>query len=415
MTTDTIKQSPTFSRYQVFIIAILAILQFSVILDFMVLSPLGTILLPELHITTSQFGLVVSAYAFSAGASGLLTAGFADLFDRKKMLLFFYTGFIVGTTLCAIAPSYDFLLIARIVTGIFGGVISAIGFAIITDLFKLEVRGQVMGFVQTAFAASQILGIPIGLLLATQFNWHTPFWMIVGVATITAVVIAFYMKPVTAHLAFPSTHNPFQHLWKTLTNSDYLKAFVTTIFLATGGYMLMPFASAFSTNNLGLTLASLPLLYGITGVFNIIFGPLMGKLSDRIGKFNVFMFGSILGAIMVAIYSNLGVTPFWLVVFLNVLMFIGISSRITASSALITAIPNPQDRGAFMSINASVQQISGGVAASVAGMIVVQKSSGILENYNILGYTVIGSMICALTLMYMLNAFVQQKTHSKNV
>jgi len=415
MITNTIKQPSTFSRYQIFIIVILAILQFTVILDFMVLSPLGTILLPELHISTSQFGLVVSAYAFSAGASGLLTAGFADFFDRKKLLLFFYTGFIIGTTLCAIAPTYHFLLLARIVTGIFGGVISAIGFAIITDLFKLEIRGQVMGFVQTAFAASQILGIPIGLLLATQFNWHTPFWMIVGVATITAGLIAFYMEPVTPHLALPTTHNPFQHLWKTLTNSDYLKGFVTTIFLATGGYMLMPFASAFSTNNLGLTIASLPLLYGITGVFSIIFGPLMGKLSDRIGKFNVFMFGSILGAIMVVIYSNLGITPFWLVVLLNVLMFIGITSRITASSALMTAIPNPQDRGAFMSVNSSVQQISGGIAASVAGMIVVQKPSGLLENYNILGYTVIGSMTCAIGLMYIVNKFVQQKMYSKKI
>jgi len=404
-----------FNKYQIFIIVILAILQFSVILDFMVLSPLGAILMPKLDITTTQFGLVVSAYAFSAGASGLLAAGFADRFDRKKLLLFFYFGFIIGTVLCALAPTYHLLLIARIVTGIFGGVISAIGFAIITDLFKMEVRGQVMGFIQTAFAASQILGIPVGLQLANAFNWHAPFWLIAGFSFITAVVIAVYMRPITDHLAFPSTRNPFEHLLKTLTNSDYFKGFVTTNFLATGGYMLMPFGSAFSTNNLGLSIKSLPLLYGITGIFTIAFSPLLGKLSDKIGKFKVFMLGTMLGVIMVAIYTNLGTTPFWLVTTLNVILFIGITSRITASSALMTAVPDSQDRGAFMSINSSIQQISGGIAASIAGIIVIQTPSGLLENYNILGYTVISSMICAVGFMYILNKHVQKKLASKKV
>ncbi len=167
-----------FSGYEIFIIAILSILQFTVILDFMVLSPLGAILLPKLQITTSQFGLVVSAYAFSAGASGILAAGFADKFDRKKLLIFFYVGFLIATVFCAIAPTYRLLLLARILTGIFGGVIGSVSFAIISDLFKFEVRGRVMGFVQMSFAASQILGLPIGLLLANKFGWHSPFWMI---------------------------------------------------------------------------------------------------------------------------------------------------------------------------------------------------------------------------------------------
>ena len=217
------------------------------------------------------------------------------------------------------------------------------------------------------------------------------------------------MKPVTDHLALRSDRNPFVHLWKTLSNSNYVKGFTTTTLLSTGGYMLMPFGSAFSTNNLGLSIESLPVLYGITGVFTITFGPLFGKLSDKIGKFNVFLIGTVVSMIMVVIYSNLGLTPFWLVAVLNVLLFVGITSRITASSALMTALPDPQDRGAFMSINSSVQQISGGIAATVAGMIVVQKPSGMLENYNILGYTVIGSMLGALGLMYVLNKHVESK------
>src|SRR5688572_16524151 len=105
----------TFSKYQRFVIALLALLQFTIILDFMIISPLGDILLKSLGLTTSQFGSVVSAYAISAGISGILAAGFADKFDRKKLLLFFYTGFIIGTLFCALAYNYETLLLARMV------------------------------------------------------------------------------------------------------------------------------------------------------------------------------------------------------------------------------------------------------------------------------------------------------------
>ena len=405
-----------FTSYQVFAIAVISLLQFTVILDFMVLSPLGAILIDTLHITTSQFGLVVSAYAFSAGAAGLLTAGFADKFDRKKMLLFFYTGFIIGTLLCAVAPTYQLLLYARIITGIFGGVIGSISLAIITDLFKMEVRGRVMGFVQMSFAASQVLGLPIGLLLANHFGWHAPFWMIAGAGTILGIIIMLKMKPVDQHLHLKVEHNAFQHLLKTLARPDYAKAFIATTLLATGGFMLMPFGSAYSINNLGITLAQLPLVYLITGFASIVFGPLSGKLSDKIGKFNIFCVGTVISISMVAIYTHLGITPLWELILLNVILFIGISSRMIASSALLTAVPDVKDRGAFMSINSATQQISGGVASLIAGLIVLQTNSGRLERYDILGYVVIASMIIAVVMLYFLNKRVQHKMHTnKNV
>jgi len=413
-------QEPTkqriFTPYQAFIIAILAILQFSIILDFMVLSPLGALLIEKLHIKTSQFGLVVSVYAFSAGASGLMAAGFADKFDRKKFLLFFYTGFLIGTFLCAIAPTYQFLLIARIVTGLFGGVIGSVSLAIISDLFKMEVRGRVMGFVQMAFAASQVLGLPIGLVLANHFGWHAPFWMIASFGFVVGVIIIVYMKPVTDHLKLRSDQrNPFHHLIKTISQSHYVRAFLATTLLATGGFMLMPFGSAFGIFNLGLTQAQLPILYGITGVFSIALGPLIGKLSDRLGKYKIFVAGSLLSMIMVSIYTNLGVTPLWVIIALNVLLFVGISSRMISSSALMTAVPEPPDRGAFMSINASVQQIAGGVASAIAGFIVVQTKTGALEHYNWLGYVVIGTMTITLVMMYFLNQYVQRKNSKSGI
>lgn len=403
-------KAKVFTHYEIFMVAILAILQFTIVLDFMVLSPLGAQLLVELNITTAQFGWVVSAYAFSAGASGLLAAGFADKFDRKKLLLFFYIGFVAGTFLCGIAPDYNFLLMARIITGIFGGVIGAVSFAIITDIFKLEVRGRVMGFVQMAFAASQVLGLPVGLYLANLWGWHSPFIMIVGLSVMVGVAIVIYMKPINAHLKIQSDRNALQHLGKTISNCTYIKAFGATILLATGGFMLMPFGSAFAINNLGLTMKQLPMLYMITGIFSIGIGPLAGKLSDKIGKYKMFVVGSVISIVMVLIYCNLGTTPLWIVICINVVLFAGIMARIIPSSALLTAIPDPQDRGAFMGINSSIQQISGGVAAAVAGIIVIQTESGVLENYDILAYVVVGAMLITIGMMYWLNQLVIRKT-----
>lgn len=398
-----------FTRYQVFMIAILAFIQFTVILDFMVLSPLGAILMPEMGISTAQFGWVVSGYAFSAGLSGILAAGFADKYDRKMLLMFFYTGFLVGTAFCAMANSYWFLLLARIFTGVFGGVIGSIGFAIITDIFELKVRGRVMGFTQMAFAASQILGLPIGLFLANHFGWHSSFWMIVMVGILAGIVMVWKMRPITAHLSESKGQKAVKHLISTVSNPDYWKVFLSTTLLSTGGFMLMPFGSTFSTNNLGLSLDDLPLLYGVTGVATMIFGPIIGKLADRYGKIRIFIFGSIIGIIMVGIYCNLGITPLWAVMLLNVVLFLGINARMISSQALITAIPDMKDRGAFMSINSSVSQVSGGIASAIAGMIVLQRTDGFVEHYPMLGWVVIGSMIIAGGLMFVINNLVNKR------
>src|SRR5215218_6776424 len=99
-----------FSSYQKLVIALLTMTQFTVVLDFMVMSPLGDMLMKSMDLHTNQFGFAVSAYAFSAGISGLLTAGFADRFDRKKLLLFFYAGFIAGTLFCGLATTYASLI-----------------------------------------------------------------------------------------------------------------------------------------------------------------------------------------------------------------------------------------------------------------------------------------------------------------
>lgn len=400
----------SFTRYESFLIAILTFLQFTAILDFMVLSPLGAILMPELNITTTQFGVVVSAYAWSAGLSGLFAAGFADRFDRKKMLIFFYTGFIIGTFLCGVADSYPFLLVARIITGIFGGVMGSITYAIVTDVFPLEVRGRVMGFLQMAFAGAVVLGLPIGMYLADKFDWHATFLMIVGLCGLILVIIVLYVRPVDAHVTNQSERKPIEHLIRTVSNLTYGKAFTSTILVATAGFMLMPFGSAFVVYNNGIDMKYLAMVYLVNGVVGMIAAPLIGKLADSIGKYIVFCIFSVVMIAAVVTHSNLGITPLWIVTLLSTLAFVGYAGRMISSSALLTAIPSPSDRGAFMSINSAVNMMSGGIASLIGGAIVYQvPKTKYIVNYDVLGYVVAGASIVTVVIMYFIDRMVRGK------
>jgi predicted MFS family arabinose efflux permease len=411
---DKNTQADAFTSYQKLAVFLLAITQFTVILDFMVMSPMGDILMKSLDLKPASFGLVVSAYAFSAGISGLLTAGFADKFDRKKLLLFFYIGFIAGTILCGIVTSYYWLVAARIITGLFGGVIGSISMAIVADLFTLQQRGRVMGFVQMGFGASQILGIPIGLYLANAWGWHAPFIWVAGMAGIIALIIAVKLKPINKHLAIQSDKSAFKHLIHTIAKKDYRVGFTATALLSIGGFMLMPFGSAFAINNLKITETQLPMLFMIAGLSTLIVMPLIGKLSDKIDKYKIFAFGSLWTIVMVGIYTNLGVTPFAIVAIVNVLMMMGVMGRMVPSTALVTAIPDMQDRGAFMSINSSLQQIAGGIAAAFAGTIVIQKDKfSPLEHYGTLGIIIVCISIISIILMYRVDKLGKKRAKEK--
>lgn len=399
-------ESLTFTKYQKMVMTLLAVIQFTIILDFMVISPLGAILMKVLSVKPSQFGLVVSVYAFSAGISGLLAAGFADKYDRKKLLVFFYIGFILGTLLCAIAPNYQTLLIARIVTGLFGGVVGSVSLAIVADLFPMQVRGRVMGFIQMSFAVSQVLGIPIGLLLANSYGWHAPFMMLVGLGLLVLLGLIKVLKPVNEHLLEKVERNALKHLGKTITKKYYVLAFATTALLSIGGFMLMPFSTAFLVNNVKITQEQLPWIFMITGLGSMIFLPMIGKFSDKVGKYSIFTGGTIVAMVMVTIYTNLSVTSLWSIIVINVILFAALMSRMIPSTALMTAIPSLQDRGAFMGINSSIQQIAGGVASIFAGLIVVQQNGGILEHFDTLGYICSGVMVICLCMMYFINKIV---------
>ena len=397
-----------FSSYEIFVILILTLTQLTVVLDFIVISPLGDLMMKTMNLSTAQFGLSVSVYAFSAGFSGLATAGFADRFDRKKLLLFFYVGFILGTLFCGLSNTFLMLLTARVVTGLFGGVIGSISMAIVSDLFPLEKRGRVFGFLQMGFGASQVLGIPLSLYIATVWGWQSPFLMIVVLATIILLLIMFKLNPVTEHLDNKTEQNAIAHLWQTLTLRKYRIGFLATAFLSLGNFMMLPWGSAYVINNLNITVQELPFIYMASGVCTLTIMPIVGKLSDRFDKFYLFTVASIILIFVIIIYANLGPVSFWIVLIMNLGLQVGFMSRMVPSIALTSALPQKKDRGAFMGINSSLQQIAGGIAAAVSGMIVIQNDKfSPLEHYDYLVYVVVLLSIISLFLLFRVSRIVR--------
>ena len=401
------KNNTPLTRYQWLAVAILALTQFTVVLDFMVMSPLGDLLMKDFKVKPDQFGIVVSSYALAAGISGFLTAGFADRFDRKRLLVFFYCGFILGTLFCGLAESYNQLVWARILTGLFGGVMSSISMAIVADIFSLEQRGRVMSFMQMGFGLSQIVGIPLSLFIADTYHWQTPFYLIVGLSVGMLLSILFALKPINAHLALKRENSAFKHLLTTIKNRNYRIGFMATAFMSLGGYLMMPWGSAFAVNNVGISQKDLPLLFMIVGISTFMIMPLIGILADKINKFQLFMIASFIMIGSVLVYVHLGETTLLVLIVVNIFMMGGIMARMVPSQALTTSVPEAKDRGAFMSINASLQQIAGGIAAIIGGKIVWQYSpSSPLMNFDLLGYVVIAVIIINIYLTYRVYNYV---------
>ncbi|HEY0892401.1 MAG TPA: MFS transporter [Cellvibrio sp.] len=399
-----------FTPYQKMVMLILALLQFVIILDFMIIAPIGDVLMKTLNISTGQFGLVVSAYAFSAAISGIAIAGFADRYDRKKMLVVFVLGFILGTLFCGLSNTYAELLAARILTGIFAGVTSSTLLTIVADVFAATMRGRVMGVVQMGFGLSQVLGIPLGIFIAARFNWHSTFMFIVALTALILIAIAYGFKPINAHLKHQRDKNAFLHLWHTVTNKQYQTGFMATTFLTIGGFMLMPFSSIFLVNNVHVTNEQLSIVFLFTGLSSLVMMPLIGKLSDKFDRFRMFTFASVASAIMVVLYTHLPVMPLWSVVIFNMVFFAAIMSRMSPAMALNSMVAKPEDRGAYMSISASLQQTAGGLGAILAGLIVHQSSAtSPIEHFDVLGYVAVAIFIFCVYLVSRVDISLKQQ------
>ena len=380
------------------LLLVLAAIQFTAIVDFLIILPLGPQYMRVFGINPGQFTVIVSAYAISAGLSGIAAGFLLDHFDRKKALLGLYFGFAVGTLLCAVATSYSFLVGARVTAGAFGGVAGALILAIIGDVVPEGRRGAAMGLVMSSFSVASICGVPIGLLLASHINWHVPFYVLAGLSLLILCATAWIMPSMRGHLIHGKDEHPVMRVAAVLSHLDHQMAFVFMAVLTFTGFLIFPNLANYMVWNVGLTESQLPLIYLAGGACTVFSMNWIGRWADRSGKLRVFTQMSLLALIPILLLTNLPRVPLIPAVATSTLLMICMSGRMVPAMALMTASIEARYRGGFMSINSSVQQFACGVAAYLSGRILGQTSTGELTHFPLIGLI---SLTCALSCIYL--------------
>ncbi|SDD14670.1 Multidrug resistance protein [Algoriphagus faecimaris] len=374
----------------------LAAINFIHIVDFMILMPLGPQLMRVFDISPREFGLLVSSYTFSAGVSSFFGAFFLDRFDRKKILLWVYVGFSIATLGCALSPNYPILLIARVISGLFGGLTSALILAIIGDVIPNERRGRAMGLVMAAFSVASVLGVPMGLFLASLSDWHMPFYILTGLSLVSLGMIFRFIPNITEHLGKEIQRpHPMVVVRRVTSNPNQMRAITLSVMMMFGQFMIIPFLSPYTVANVGFTEMQLTYIYMAGGAFTIFTSPWVGKLSDKYGKLRIFTIFMTLNVIPIAIITHLGVTPIVYVLLVSTLFFVTSNGRYVPAAAIITGTAKPENRGSFLSFNSAVQQLATGVASLIAGIIIGETATGELTNFNVVGYiAIVFSLLC---------------------
>jgi len=377
------------SKKERIIIILLAAINFTHILDFMIMMPLGNYLMPHFRISPQQFSFLLASYPISSFASGIMMALFADKFERKSLLLITYAGFIIGTTACGLVQSYELLLVSRIVAGIFGGIIGGQVLSMIGDLFTYDRRGTAMGAVMSAFAVASSVGVTFSLYLVDIFkdDWHVPF-LFVAVLAMVIWPICFYQLPVLrSHLTEQHTSpGKLKQLIATLTAKSTGLALLFSGLMMMGHFLIIPFINPYMEFNKGYPRSVTPLIYLVGGISSFIAAIFLGRLSDRIGKLAVFSYCVPLSFIMVILITNLPTLPFSIVLSFFAIWFALATGRAVSSQTMVSNVTGSVNRGSFMSLNSSIQHLGTGAAALVAGYIVTEGKSGKLLRYEWVGY-----------------------------
>ncbi|MFD3001695.1 MFS transporter [Pontibacter toksunensis] len=376
------------------LIFLLAAIQFTHMIDFVIMMPLGPQLMRVFGISPKEFGLLVSSYTFSAAVAGFLSALVIDRFDRKHALLGLYLGFTIGTLACAMAPTYELLLVARILSGAFGGVLGALLLAIIGDAIPEKRRGAATGKVMAAFSVASIAGIPIGLYLASQTSWHAPFYLVAALSFIVLLVGFFFLPTMRGHLSNATSESPFLVIRNILRIRNLQWAMALTVALTMAGFFVVPFISPYMVANVGFEEAELSYIYLFGGLATVFTSQWAGRLADKHGKKRVFAIAALLSILPILAITNLPPVPHYIALIITTFFFIFFGARFVPAMALITSTVEPKLRGSFMSINSSVQQLSAGLGSFAAGFIVKESATGALLHYSWVGF-----IACAITIV----------------
>jgi predicted MFS family arabinose efflux permease len=381
------------------VLLLLAAINFTHILDFMILMPLGNFLMPYFGINAGQFAAVVASYNFAAFFTGILAAFFVDRYDRKKVLVAGYIGFLIGTLLCALAPTYTLLICARIVAGLFGGLIGAQVLSIVADLIPYERRGRAMSWLMAAFSMASVIGVPLSLYLAKFFSWHAPFYLIVGVGFVVLIAVIKYVPSVTSHLL---EGKPRVDILKTIRTTFSVPTQRAALLLSGcimfGHFLIIPFINPYMEFNMGFSRDQTPIIYMVGGVVTIIGGLYWGRLADSHGKLKIFTIAGFLSLFPVLIITNLPPAWSFAVVLIPFGFWFGMANgRTITTQAMVSQVVQPSSRGSFMSFNSSVQQLFTGAASILAGVVVYSDEQLRIYNYQWLGYiSVVVIAVCLL-------------------
>lgn len=377
------------------IVILLAAINFTHIMDVMIMMPLSDIFLEDFGIQAAEFSYLVSSYAIGAFISSMIGVFTLDRFGRKKALLFIYAGFTIGTLMCGLAWSYTSLLIVRFITGMFGGIIGALALSIISDLYSFKERGKAIGILMASFSAASALGVPVGLYFAAIYSWSLPFYFLGGMGIILFTVAYFILPQMNDHLS-DELPSPMETIRSLTGNINQINALSLGIILVIGHFIIIPFITPYMTRNVGFEQYEISYIYLIGGVLTIFSGPIIGRLTDKYGALRTFFVIVVLSFIPVILITHMGEVPIYIALIVTSLFFVLGSGRMIAPNTMITAAVGPSNRGSFMSVKSALQQLAIAFASIVSGMIVYINEEGSMSNYHFVGY--LSVLFCILAM-----------------
>jgi len=372
-------------------------IQFTHILDFMIVMPLGPQFTRLFGISDAQFGLLVSAYTISAGVSGLVSATYVDRYDRKRLLLVLYGLFALATLACGLATSFGWLMVARIAAGVFGGVLSALAQTIVADVVPFERRGRAMGIVMSSFAVATVAGVPLGLLLANAWGWQATFVAIAALSALFCIGAALTLPPLRHHLR-EGPPAIWRGIGQVLVDRNHWRAFALSALLMFTGFTVIPFITIYMQANVGLTDADIPVIYLVGGAATLVTARWFGRMTDRLGKVPTFNRLALAAAVPLMGITLLPPLPLWAVLFVSTAFFALFSGRMIPGMAILTSAAQPALRGTFMALNASVQSAAMGMASLLGGLIIARDAAGRVEHYGLAGLVGVVACLCSIAL-----------------
>ena len=400
LASDVIAPPGSPRRHELALLLTLAAVQFTHIVDFMIMMPLGPQFMRLFGIGPQQFGILVSAYTFAAAVSGFIAAFWIDRFDHKRALLALYGGFIVATALCGVAPDYGLLLAARVVAGAFGGVIGGLTFAIVADAVPYARRARATAIVAAAFSLAAVAGVPLALWLAVHWSWRAPFLVLAATSVAVGAAAMRILPPLRAHLAHHQTRRPLERLRLIFGVPNHRRAFTFMITLMFAGFTVIPFIAPYNVANVGITEADLAIVYFTGGLVTLFTAQIIGRLADRYGKKRIYTIVALASVVPILIATHLPRLPLAAVLPFSTLFFIFVAGRFGPAMALVSGSVEPRLRGSFMSFNASIQQLGSGGAAIVAGLIIGRAPDGSLTHYGAVGWLAAGCTLLSIWLAH---------------